>query len=244
MNTVEPIITDAAVPPSPKDDQLDAWKKWQEAPTPQNLSQTLKAIQPAIDYHLSQVPEVDRGIMSGEAKQLAINAIRTYDPSHGTSLNTHVFNHLKPLPRRKEQLLRMAPVGRDLSKDFAQYNSFISSFYDENGREPNDTEIQEKTGLSPQRLIKVRKMFRPEITESQGFTSGAYEDHNRVSLWTEYVYHDLDPQSKTIMDYKLGRSGNPVLTNEQIAAKLGVDPSVVSRRAADISKKILDGARS
>lgn len=246
MITTEPITEDVAVPQPPNSvasKQKELWSKWKADPQPRNMSGVLQSVNPVIDYHLGRINERESGVYRGEAKRLAMDAIKAYNPEAGASLNTHVYNYLRPLARKKEELRHVMPVSREMSKDIAIYNQTAKDLFEETNRDPTDEEIQERTGIPSKKLIKIRQSMKGEIPESSfdGFDSGEDTD-NKIGLWTEYVYHDLDPDGKKILEFKTGRNGKEILTNEEIALRLGIDTSTVSRRSADIADRILKGS--
>ena len=57
-------------------------------------------------------------------------------------------------------------------------------------------------------------------------------------IWLQVIYDDLSPIDKKIFEYALGYNGKSVLSNQQIAAKLGRSPGAISQRKLLIQKMI------
>src|ERR1035437_10991777 len=80
----------------PHDEQVEtasihACNNCRKSPNPNSMASVLNTVKPVISGALKKYPGVNSGVLSGEAKRLAIAAIKTYDPSHGATLQTHVY---------------------------------------------------------------------------------------------------------------------------------------------------------
>jgi hypothetical protein len=168
----------------------------------------------------------------------------TVDPTAGTSLSTHVFNHLRPISRFAQKTMRVVSVPRERSEDIGRLVKFENDFLEENQREPMDHEVQDHFGIGADKLKNLRGGTFFEFPE--GGTEGSVEvdpGESRLARWSQFVYHDLVPRDRAIMDHRMGNGGRPVLSPEEIAAKLHLDVSYVRKRAAAISQKILEGIK-
>jgi DNA-directed RNA polymerase specialized sigma subunit len=124
----------------------------------------------------------------------------------------------------------LAQAGKDLQSEL--------------GREPTDSELADKTGLSFKRMHKVRQYHAP-VSEGQivdpetgmsGY-SGAINNpwqQKRHSAWTQMVYDDLDPYHQQVMEHTLGMNGRRVASNADLAKKLGKSPGAISQAKARI----------
>lgn len=226
-------------------DATEAWNTWRQSPTPNSLSTVLRSVDPVIERSVSRFPGMNKSLMRGQAKSLAIQAFKTYDPQSGASLSTHVFNHLRPLSRFADRQTKVVSVPRDFRAQVAEFIKFKQDFFEEQGREPSDDEVANRMGLTKKQITKLNHGSFYEMAE--GATEAPVEvssDDDSLGTWVEFVYHDLPERDKLIMDYRIGRNGKPVLTAEQIAQKMNIDPSYVRKRSAVISKRILDGVNS
>lgn len=223
-------------------DTMSAWSSWKQSPNPNSLSTALRSVDPVIEKSVSRYPGMNKSLMRSQAKSLAIQAFKTYDPESGASLSTHVFNHLRPLSRFADRQTKVVSVPRDFRAQVSGFIKFKQDFLEEQGREPSDDEIANRMGLSKKQIAKLNQGSFYELAE--GGTEAPVEvssDDDALGTWVEFVYHDLPERDKLIMDYRIGRNGKPVLSAEQIAQKMNIDPSYVRKRSAVISKRILDG---
>lgn len=120
---------------------------------------------------------------------------------------------------------------------------------DKLGRDPSDSELADHTGLSLRRLTYVRRarpayaegsMVRPTEDGGDDLYSPAVRSRGNGALqqWHEFVYHDLDARDQLIMEHTLGMHGKRVLSNQDVAKRLGISPGAVSQRKARIQQKL------
>lgn len=225
------------------------WNSWKANPNQIGLASVVKGFEPVIESSITQHKgQVNHTLLRSKARLLVADAVKSYDPKMGTNINTHVYNYLKPLNRTAKSMVEVAPLSRHQDEETARYIRAISDFNEEYGREPDDVELQEKLGIGSKQIAKLNSMIKYEIPEGQLVGDFSSEEDNdpeadKISLWTEYVYHDLEPLGRKIMDMKLGRNGHPQMTSDQIAQKLNLSPVEVSNRSAQIAQKVLDGIK-
>ena len=225
-----------------------AYAKWKAEPTPENMDALLTAADPVIDSAVTTYARGDKA-MKSRAKVMAADAFKSYDPQKGAKLRTHVMTQLQPLSREYRERTAVVHVPERVSADSYRIGNAHQEFRDKFGRDPSDTELADMTGLSEKRIGHVCK-FQGPVAES-GMTEMEedspavfYPGVNREDpqkIWQEYVYHDLDPVNQQILEWKTGMHGKPVLSNNEIAEKLGVTPGAVSQRSAAIAEKLAQG---
>lgn len=254
--SVQPIETDK--PPAESildedpvaDEQVEgpgvkAWQAWKVAPSPATMSAAVKSVNPAIQTAISRFPKINATVAGGEARRLAISAIKTYDPTQGTSLSSHVFNHLRGLQRFVQEKARdVVSVPRSAREEFTRLRGAESAFLEERGRYPSEPELQDLTGFAANKMKRLRGMAKYDFAEGalEAQPDVSKGDDGTIGLWSHFVYHDLNPRDQLIMDYKMGHNGRETLGTEEIAKRTGLHPTYVNRRAAEIAQKILDGA--
>ena len=235
--------------PQKINNQEHAWEQWKKQPTKQNLYTAVSMLEKDIDgFANSFASSVNKGTVKSKAKLYAIEAVKTYDPSMGATLKTHFYNHIRPLAREAKGLTESMALSKHHETNANKYINFVRDFNGEYGREPDDTEISDALKLSPSQLKKMTSIVKYELPESSmdsfNFENKNQEHNSRVDMWTEYVYHDLAPEGKKIMDMKLGRNGHPIMGNIDIAKVLKISPQAVNRQTESIAKKIMEGVRA
>lgn len=218
------------------------WEQWKKNPNPANMARVVDSVQPLLDSTAKRYSHVSPALIGGEAKRLAIQAIKSYDPAEGASLHTHIFNHFRPLNRYSQTIGKAVYVPRDAREGIASYVKAKQDFFEQNNREPNDSELQDLLGVDKKKLFGLHQAANYEFPEG-GLESApdvTNAEDRRLDLWGDYVYHDLNERDKFIMDYRLGRNGQPLLSTDEIAKKLNIHPTYVNRRAQEIASKILE----
>lgn len=227
------------------------YDKWLAEPTPENMTQVLTALDPVLVTEVQHYSG-PKPLLRAKAKSLAITAVKTYDPSKGAALRSWVTTQLKPLSRYSQRM-RPVQVSELASRQSAELYSLGQRYETDSGREPTDEELADLSGLSVRRVKWIKSHVKPSLSESQivrpdeeGVEGGlpALIHPNVAGLASEAVYDSLDAREKAIYDWKTGANGKPVLSNMEIAARLGVTPALISQISARISTRIQQVSRA
>lgn len=219
-------------------------QKWQKAPTEADTSAILHKLQPTIKSALySYAPDTGNSLKV-KAANIAIHALKSFDPSKGVSPSTHVFNHLKRLNRIAGQRSNIIHVPENKSTSKLLLNRAINEFIEDNDREPSTEELADITGFP---IKKIDKLLNdgPIVSESNtlsedsrqsSFTSKDLSDDD----YFEYVYASVGPIDQSIMEWTAGKHGKQQLANQDIAMKLKITPAAVSMRKQKIQQMLSD----
>ncbi len=221
------------------------YANWQQKPTAANMSQMLKTVDPVINKGLANYSGglSKSPMMRGKAKQLTINAIKSYDPKKG-DINTHLMSHLQRLRRlgaHERQLIRLPERVAVSQQELAQIEKDLE---DELSRPPSDIEIADRMGMSLKRIAEVRTASRalPEAMIMKPQEEGLAREPGVISLkgdddnWAEIVYMDLDPINQFILERMTGMHGHMPINMSQIARKLKLSVPAISQRWNKIQK--------
>lgn len=221
------------------------YETWKQKPTDINFDAVLDKAEPVINSAIQSYAGGDKTLHT-RAQLLAARAIKSFDPKKGTKLRTHLMTQLQPLSRAYRERTQLISVPERVTVDLYKMRQEEQRFKDQFGRPPSDGELTSATGLSRRRLMHVRKFSGRETAES-----GLVGDEGEVlypgisspdpeQILIEYVHHDLDPMDQMILEFRSGLYGKPVLSNNEIAAKLKLSPGAVSQRAAKIAARITE----
>lgn len=180
-------------------------------------------------------------VVYGRARVLAAKAFKTYDPSYKTTMKSHLMTQLQPLTQFARQSSAPFSVPDQVRRQTLELATTEQDFTERYGRDPSDLELADKMGLSAARIRKLRQFAVPVVSAEQfgeQASDPAIFESNPMDAWMDYVYYDLDPISRKIMEWKTGRFGQPVLPNAQIARRLRMTPSAVTQRLAKIQARI------
>ena len=226
---------------------LPSYEQWKSTPTPQNMRQIVKELEPTIQSAVNTYAGNKVGDpVRHRARILAAQAIRSYDPKYGASLQTHVNRQLQALQRMTPALTDPLPQPEKFRRDSQALTNATNSLQEVLGREPTDEELAEETKLPIARVIKVRSGQRARIPMSmyeaddddESTPEPVASSRDDFDDWMDAVYHDLGETDKLIFMYRTGYRGQQPMPNQEIARKLGVSPAYISQRASWIQKRL------
>lgn len=222
-----------------------AYEKWKKEQTPANMGELLTASRPVLDTAIKSYGRGNQALLPS-ARRLAVDAFKTYDPSKGAKLQTHLMTQLQPLRRKAREAENVVNVPERVSADLYRLDQSNQALTDQLGREPSDRELADHTGLSMKRIGHVRTFQGTETAESQlvdpegGVFYPGTEQPDPDRILIEYVHHDLDPVDQKILEWSTGLYGKDQLQKQEIANRLGLSPGAVSQRAAKIAKRLAE----
>jgi DNA-directed RNA polymerase specialized sigma subunit len=232
------------------DDFAQLHQQWLQKPTPELNTQILQKVQPIVDTAVSSyVGQVATPAMKTRAKLMALKAMQNFEPARG-SIKTHLLSQLQSLRRMAAQEQNIIAIPEQVGLDFQKLTEAENNLRDRLSRDPSDDEIADATGLSTRRIQKIRSFHKPVAEGSTVYeTTDDYADSGSIAskipgqvseqeAWMNFVYGDLDPVNKLIMDMSLGRNGRRKASVQEIARKLNITPGAVSQRAAKIQQML------
>jgi RNA polymerase primary sigma factor len=234
---------------SPDFDTL--YPQWKTNQTPELNTQIIKSIQPIVDTAVSSyVGKNPSPTTRSRARLMALKSLGTYDPQRGT-VKTHLLSQMQSLRRIAAKEQNIISIPEQVGLDYRRMADSENELRDNLGRDPSDEELADYVGLSTRRIRKVRAFNQPI---SEGMTArhtGDSEDSTNTEIastlpnqnrqadaWLNFVYDDLSPTDKLIMDMSLGRNGRRRTSTQEIAQRLNITPGAISQRAAKIQQMI------
>jgi DNA-directed RNA polymerase specialized sigma subunit len=231
--------------PGVNDEFGSMYTTWKAAPTPENNTKILGAVQPVIDTALSSYGGQQQSpTLKSRARLMALKALNTYDPERG-NVRTHLLSQLQSLRRLTAKEQNIISIPEQVGLDYQHINIAENELRDTLNREPSDDELADHIGLSVRRIRKIRGFNQPiaagtvsretaDDTVNTDIASNVPGAHRAEDAWMNFVYDDLSPTDKLIMDMTLGRNGRRRTSTQDIAKKLRVSSGAVSQRAAKI----------
>lgn len=206
---------------------LETWKAWKKNQTEENLSAVLRALDPLIQHEVNRwAGTLARPVLELEAKRLAVEGIKSYSPTGGASLSTHVMNQMKRMSRLSYTHQNIARMPEHQVLKFHTYNLASSALQDRLGREPTADELGEELGWTPNQLTRFQKSVRKEFTESGPMPM--FDTSTDDGGVVDFLYHDLSPMQKKIFEHTTGYGGAPILRNPQITKQLKITQGQLS----------------
>lgn len=222
---------------------------WKTNQTPETNTKILAAVQPVIDSALTSYAGQEHSpTLRSKAKLMALKALNTYEPNRG-NVRTHLLSQLQSLRRASAKEQNIISIPEQVGLDFQKLTAAENELRDQYGRDPTDDELADYTNLSRRRLQKIRAFNQPlaegtvskivdEDSNGGDVASDVPGRTRALDAWIDFVYDDLGPTDKLIMDMTLGRNGKKRTPTQDIAKKLRLTPGAISQRAAKIQTMI------
>lgn len=227
------------------------YPQWQKHQTPELNTQLIGTIQPIVDTAVSSYAGSNASpTIKNKARLMALKALHTYDPKRG-NVKTHLLSQLQSLRRLSAKEQNIISLPEQVGLDFQRLSSAENELRDALSRDPTDDELADATGLSTRRIKKIRGFNQPVAEGMTALQAGDSEDAANTDIasslpnytkhtdaWLDFVYGDLSPTDKLVMDMTLGRNGRRKASTQDIARRLNISPGAVSQRAAKIQAMI------
>jgi len=223
------------------DADLDTtYASWQADPTPENLNQVVKTLEPITRYALRTYNAADNPLLRQQARLFAAEAVKSFDPTKGAKLTTWTASNLRQLGRARRALNAPVKVPERAQLDMLHVHKAELEFMDKHGREPDVRELADAARFSPDKIAALRKSFRPVVSQD---AMGDLQQSHAPALSDEaidYVHRDADYVDRKILEWKTGWKGSEIRSPQDIAVSLKLTPSQLSRRSAKLALKIND----
>lgn len=224
------------------DDINTVISRWTKYNTPKDASTIYSYLSPTINSAIKSYAEGNSSLRV-PAYRLAFDAVKTFDPTRGVDIRTHVYNNLKRLNRIHSDRSNIVHIPEGLSKDYAIVSKAMAEFYDTYDREPNDDELSDITKLSKKRIQRILSHNNP-ISGSESVTAdGADKVYSRGisdDTYIDYLYSSSDPIDKRIIELTSGVRGSKIHKSTEVARRLNITPAAVSLRMNNLRKRMAD----
>lgn len=219
-------------------DAENSYQAWRAKPSPATLSQVVKSLQPTIRYAMGSANAGDDPVVHAQALIYTADAVERYDPANPAkaSLPTFVSSHLRQLTRTARQQKMPVKIPEKIQLDAYHLHRKTQEFLDQHNREPDVLELADFSGFPVKRIETVRRHQLTTPSESAGVGATYEPAYDREAL--EYIHTGADHVDRRILEFKTGYGGSPVLPPAEIAVKLRLTPSQLSRRSMRLAQLI------
>lgn len=219
-----------------REDELELWKRWKKTQKPEHLEPLLKAYEPLLQQKMRSYRAPFAGPESafkGELQQHFIEALKTYDPSKGAAIGTHVNWRIQKAMRynNKHQNLAYIPAGQ--TSLIAPIKRAIEELTEEYGREPSASEIathlqssgeEELQRITAKRVETVIKAQRKNVPSS---SLEGMEEHfpnfeeSQIAVAAQILpsIFPNKPEFHTLFNHTFGTNEHPQITSTSALAK-------------------------
>lgn len=215
----------------------DAYAHWQSNPTPENLSGVVDTLSPTLHYALGQLSGGSNPLLKHKGKLILANAVQSFNPASGAKLSSWSQSQLMGLRRANRETGNPIKIPERAQLDAWHLERTRRDYLDQHGFEPDITQLADASKLGVKRITEVHRLTRPTVSEG---ALGDAELHSTDFLGEafEYLRDESDAVDRHIIDHSTGYGGAEKLQKNEIAAKLGISPSQVTRRADRIFRGV------
>lgn len=214
------------------------YQEWAKAPDTSTLNRVVDSLSPVMNYALSSIGAHDDPVLKTRAKVFTAQAVKKYDPTSGASLATWTSSQLQQLRRAKRETQSVMSVPDRSQIDALKLSQAEQAFIDEHDREPDVLELADYARIPVKRIEKIRKTVRAVPSESAMAGGGPVYETPFDEEALSYVHNDSDHIDRKIIEFKTGYGGSPLLEAKELAKKLKLTPSQLSRRSARIALRV------
>jgi len=223
-----------------KDELNNLVLEFKANPEPERLSAIVKRLDPTIKHTLNSMGVVDDPYLLSKSRVLAADAILTYDSTKGAGLKTWISQSLQPI--RREKRMNMTPVkvpDRVVLDSYALYKA-ENTFEDKHGRAPDLEELADAAAMSIKRIGTVRASSHAPVGEAAfDGNIGQVNESRHLPEALDAIYQSEPYLNRKVLEHKFGYGNSPVLSGNDLAAKLELSPAAISKRTAALQSKIL-----
>lgn len=217
-------------------------ERYQQDPSPGNLSKVVDDLRPTIEYGLSSLQASDDPYMRSKARTIVGAAVQKFDPSKGASLPTWVTGQLQQLHRIRRQSQGPVKLPDRAMLDNMALTRAERVFADSHGRDPDMVELADATSIPIRRIREVRKLVRrmpsAEAVGDSPMVSGLDDEDPSLADAADTIYRSSDLLDRKIMELKTGFGGGEALPPHEVAKRLGLDPWQLTRRSQRLALRL------
>jgi DNA-directed RNA polymerase specialized sigma subunit len=231
---------EAAEARAEKDFQL--WQTWkQNGKQPEHLEPLMKQIDPLIrrasNIYAGKV-NIPRSAVHAEFQIQAINALDSFNPNRGASLGTHVTWHLKKGRRFITTYQNIGRIPETRIYNITTFQNARDELRDQLGRDPAAHELSDKLKWPVNQVSAMELELRKEVPTSTLQSDMSSLKPSRETEILRLIQYELTPEEKIVYEHLLGVNGKPQLKPGEIATRLNMSPSKVSRIKDSIGAKV------
>jgi DNA-directed RNA polymerase specialized sigma subunit len=224
--------------------EIELWRDWKKEPTSEKLGGLLTVYANEVDkvlYKFRTAP-VPPSAVEGAANLAIVKALNTYDPAKGAALRTYVIIHLKKVRAFVVKHQNLGRIPEHRAYGISEFKEAREELTQKLGHPPDAASLADHLGpkWSLAEVTRMEKELRPDLIESKALEPDLLPEieNAREREVLRYIYYELDPMERAVLEYSIGANGKPMISAGDIAKKLGISRPKVSRIRNKIDAKL------
>lgn len=233
VDTFEDSIEEPVIPEKIdyKSKDILLYNTWKQSGSKRDMTNLVNHLSPLIYREVSRAAgTLPLAALNAEGKTWAIKGIKSFDPSKGFALSTHVTNYLQRVRRMNYKYQHAARLPENMKREFHKYNSGLSQLSDELNRDPTEEELASHLGWSKGQVVKFKKNVYSDHLESGNEKATEVVQYTDNNLLMDSLLSRLSADEKFILNNKGKMSAT------ELATKLGVN----NNRLNYLQNKLVD----
>lgn len=221
---------------------LELWEEWvTSGKKPKQMRPLLTQFRGTINSQVNKYranPNIPKSALKAEFTNRAIEAFDNYDPNRGASLHTHVNWQMM---KGRRFVTTYSNVGRIPESRAYKVGEFINNradLEDKLGREPTAHEMADRLKWPVKQVSAMQQEVRREVPTSVLAADTVADKPSREAEVIRLIQYELNPEELLVMEHTYGLNGKPKLRPGDIATKMKVPPSKISRMKLGIATKM------
>jgi DNA-directed RNA polymerase specialized sigma subunit len=221
-----------------KQDELtifQSWKKTQDKKHFQDLYNSMKPLIHRAAEKAAYGSNIPESAHKAYAAQAFYDSLRTFQPTSGASLQTHVFGSVhNKVKRLNYEYQNMGKMPEPRAVMVGKFQTELENMKNDLGREPSAAEMSDHMNLPLKQIVNLQKEIRKDLSMGQGTEEVAVSEGSVEDEFAAYLYYELTPEEKVVYEYITGHYGKPrmvkgnnVIDFAGIAMRMGVSESKV-----------------
>jgi DNA-directed RNA polymerase specialized sigma subunit len=216
-----------------KDQEL--FDRWKQSGSKKDLNTLIGQLSGVIYSEVNRASgTLPTAALQLEAKKWTLKAIKTYDPSKGTTLNTHVSNYLPKIRRMNYKYQNAVRLPENMQLNFHEYNRNLNQLTEDLNRDPTDEEMSKALGWSKPHVIKFKNSLYADHIESANERPSEFSSYDDSSILMKHLTDQLTPDELYILNSTKSKSVS------EIAQHLGVNTQRYNYLRSKLIRKVED----
>jgi len=228
-----------------REQEFETWQKWKQTGRGEHLTDLIKSMDPLLQKQVNKfsAAPLPRPFLESKAKVLAAKALRTYDPTKGAALGTHVTNELRHLSREVAEYQNVGRIPEARVLTISKFNNIKSHLEQDLGREPNTYELADALSWNVREVERMQLEMRKDLTadeEIDPMFGTHFIESDRPLDAAHFVYHSLsNNEERKLLEHMFGLWGAPRITSTaELARRLGKSQTAIRNMKKRLASEI------
>jgi DNA-directed RNA polymerase specialized sigma subunit len=212
---------------------MELYNRWKESGSKRDMSALVSHLSPLIYTEVSRASgTLPVAALQAEAKIWTAKGIKSYDPSKGVALGSHITNYLQRVRRLNYKYQNFARIPENQALDYHEFNKAKSLLEEELNRDPTDEELAKKLGWSKAQTIRLKKNLYEDHIESFNERPTEHTQYSDRGILMSELMSRLSDREKFILENK------KYLSASELAAKLNINQNRLNYEQKKLVDKI------